>query len=447
MPPGRITTIDLCKATVAVLASVCLSAFGAESSDRLPTVVEAAASDAIPDRHRITLKTLDLTGEANPADFKRHVVLAGGVEEENWQHPHMLLMPDGRTIFAVWTAGHGGTCGPLKRSDDGGRTWSRLLEVPDNWKTFKNCPTIHRLVDPQGKACLFVFALDTAKRSFVRSISEDDGKTWSPMQPAGFRGVVPPMTVLPVEGGKKLLTWTHDGGSILNVLQCESLDGGLTWGKQTQPIDKRQFPNSFPGEPEVIRSPDGKQLLMLMRENMRRYNSLFAVSDDEGKTWSKPRELPAALTGDRHSAVYAADGRLGVMFRDRRPVPRSEANHEKGGQPLWGSEKTTVWVGTYDDVVNGREGQYLIRVLGYGGYAKLERLPEGTILGLTYCRYPYDSKNLSSIVTTRFKLEETDALLASGRQIAVVQPGKGLSEQGKEEDAQRNKEKAPDGKN
>jgi hypothetical protein len=408
---------------------------GAETPARVPTIVEAAASDGIPDRHPITLPTIDLTGEAAPADFKRHVVLAGGVDGENWQHPHLLLMPDGRTLFAVWTDGHGGTCGPLKRSDDGGLTWSQLLEAPDNWRTVKNCPTIHRLVDPQGKARLSVFALGT-NGGFVRSVSEDGGRTWSPMSAAGFRGVVPPMTVLPVEGGKKLLTWTHER----NVLQCESTDGGLSWSKQTQPIDKSRFPDSLPCEPEVIRSPDGKQLLMLMRENNRRYNSLFAVSDDEGKTWSKPQELPAALTGDRHTAVYARDGRLVVMFRDRRPVPKSEANHEKGGQPVWGSGKTTAWVGRYEDIVRGGAGQYLVRVLGYGGYGKLERLPDGTILGITYCRYPYDSKNLSSIVTTRFQLGETDALLAAKRQLVVPGGANPPAGEGKEEDLQLRKE-------
>jgi len=44
-------------------------------------------------------------------------------------------------------------------------------------------------------------------------------------------------------------------------------------------------------------------------------HSLCAVSNDAGRTWSEPRELPAALTGDRHTAVYAADGRLLTRFR------------------------------------------------------------------------------------------------------------------------------------
>jgi hypothetical protein len=400
----------------------------------MPTVHEAAASDALPDRHHITIPTIDLSGETNPEDFKRHVVLAKGSEKDNWQHAHMLLMPDGRTLFATWTLTHRGIGVYMRRSDDGGRTWSELLEVPENWSTTNNHPTVHRLVDPQGKSRLVIFArADHRTSAFVRSISEDGGKTWSPMEPAGFEGVVPPMTVMPVESGRKYLTWNHD---YRTVVQYESTDGGLTWSEGTQPIDKSRFPGSFPCEPEVIRSPNGKQLLMLMRENNRRYNSLWAASDDEGKTWSKPKELPAALTGDRHTAVYAEDGRLVVMFRNRRPVPRSEANHEKGGIPVWGSGKTTAWVGTYEDIIEGREGQYLVSLLGYGGYSKLQRLPDGTILGITYCRYPYQEEGGSSIVTTRFKLEETDALLANGRQLVEYEGLKRSAEEGKEEDIQ-----------
>jgi len=100
------------------------------------------------------------------------------------------------------------------------------------------------------------------------------------------------------------------------------------------------------------------------------------------------------------------------MFLNRRPVPKSDANHQKGGQPVWGSGKTTVWVGRCEDIIEGREGHYLVSVLGYGGYGELESLPDGTILGITYCRYPYESRGGSSIVTTRFTLAELDKRLA-----------------------------------
>ncbi|UKI30818.1 MAG: hypothetical protein L6W00_23505 [Lentisphaeria bacterium] len=31
-------------------------------------------------------------------------------------HPTTVLMPDGKTLFCVWTIGHGGPCGPLKKA-------------------------------------------------------------------------------------------------------------------------------------------------------------------------------------------------------------------------------------------------------------------------------------------------------------------------------------------
>src|SRR5690606_38720648 len=101
-------------------------------------------------------------------------------------------------------------------------------------------------------------------------------------------------------------------------------------------------------EPGAVRSPDGRQIALLLRENSRRYHSFVVFSDDEGKSWSEPRELPPTLTGDRHVARSAPDGRLVVSFRDMAP-----------GSPTWGD--WVAWVGEYNDRVRGREGMYRIR--------------------------------------------------------------------------------------
>jgi hypothetical protein len=408
---GFLTTdARICRAVVmiSILAGIVtfMPLAAAQDMVPMPTVHEAAADDTLPDRHAITIPTIDISGATTPDDRNRHVILARGNEEDNWQHPGMLLMPDGSTIFAAWTQGHGGTCGPLMRSDDGGRTWSEPFDTPENWTMVRNCPTVHRLVAPDGTGRLFVFG---GNGGFYRSVSEDGGRTWSPMKSAGFGGVVTPMSILPVEGGDKYMAWTHSGDG--DVLQCESTDGGLTWSIQKPIIDRRRFKGAFICEPEVIRSPDGTQMLMLMRENSRRYNTLYSVSGDEGRTWSEAREVTAALTGDRHTAVYADDGRLVVMSRNRRPVPESESNGTKGDNiPVW-SGPTVVWVGTYEDIIAGRQGQYRATVLPYGGYGKLERLPDGTILGISYCEYHPDDDG-SSIVLTRFTLDELDRRVA-----------------------------------
>ncbi len=50
-------------------------------------------------------------------DTARHVIIAQGTEEVYQGHPTTLLLPDGKTMFCVWTQGHGGPCGPMKRSE------------------------------------------------------------------------------------------------------------------------------------------------------------------------------------------------------------------------------------------------------------------------------------------------------------------------------------------
>ena len=343
-----------------------------------------------------SIPVIDLSGEQ-----QRQVVVARGSEQVYQGHPHTLLMPDRKTLFCVWTYDHGGRCGPMKRSDDGGQTWSELLPVPENWASVRNCPTIHRLVDRDGKARLFVFA---GNNDMYQSISEDNGKTWTPMTKNGLRCIVVPMTVMPVEGGTKYRMWVHRGPderdrSPLVIWQAESTDGGLTWSEQTKIC---QVPGADPCEPAVIRSPDGKQLLMLMRENRRRLNSLYITSDDEGRTWSSARELTAALTGDRHAARYAPDGRLVVVMRDMAALSPTKGHF-------------VAWVGTYEDILAGREGQYRVKLLhqhgrlGDCGYPGLELLPDGTFVATTYVDHEAGpAKN--SVVSVRFKLSEIDEL-------------------------------------
>ena len=74
-----------------------------------------------------------------------------------------------------------------------------------------------------------------------------------------------------------------------------------------------------------------------MRENTHEGRSLMMFSRDEGKTWSEPAETPWGLTGDRHMAPYAKDGRLVVAFRDQAPKP--DARHS----PLPGSAPTRTF--------------------------------------------------------------------------------------------------------
>ena len=358
-----------------------------------------AAAQPFPASRKITIPTIDISGET-----ARHVVIAEGTEETYHGHPTTLLLPDGKTMFCVWTYGHGGPCGPMKRSDDGGRTWSDLLPVPDNWRQVRNCPAIYRLADPAGKLRLLVFAGRGPQGSMQQSCSEDDGRTWTPMKPNGLVCVMPFCSIVPVDGGKRLLGMTNirrPGETVEErsnvVAQSFSADGGLTWSPWEVVLD---IPGCKPCEPALIRSPDGKQLLCLVRENNRRQNSWKMLSVDEGRSWSQASQLPAALSGDRHAARYAADGRLVVVFRDTAAESPSR-NH------------FVAWVGTYNDIVEGREGQYRLKLLhSYAGsdcgYPGLELLPDGTLVATTYVKYQPGPKK-HSVVSVRWRLEESDA--------------------------------------
>lgn len=352
----------------------------------------------------ISIPTVDISGET-----ERHSIVARGTKDTYHGHCDTVLLPDGKTMFTAWTVDHAQLIGPLARSDNAGRTWSAPLDVPANWHQTANTPAIHRLVDPQGKGRLVVFGdgLDWRRKGKApypmhQALSEDDGRTWTPMKPNGILGEVPPKTILSFDEGRRLILWSDLPGY---VVQSESRDGGQTWQRERRIL---RIPDRW-GQPCVIRSPDSKQLVMLLRENSRKHNSLYSISNDNARTWSEPRELPASLTGDRHVAKYAADGRLVVAMRDRA---RSS--------PTYGHY--VAWVGRYEDIVEGREGQYRIKLLhnasrtgndvpGQGnadcGYSDLERLPDGTIIATTYIKYQ-SGPEMNSVVNTRFTLTDID---------------------------------------
>jgi hypothetical protein len=351
------------------------------------------------EEHPFNIPMIDISQEA-----ERHVIVAQGTEESYKGHPTTLLMPDGKTMFCVYPLGHGGPAALLRRSDDGGISWTASLPVPENWQTANNCPALYRFVGPDGVERLFVFE---GKGKMRQAMSEDGGKTWTPFKENGLRTVMPFTAILPISQNRLLGGWNRDHATWLSI----SEDGGLTWGPERLLVKaSERFPEAWPAEPALIRSPDRKQIACLMRENSRKFNALAMFSDDEGASWTDPVEVAPPLTGDRHQPRYAPDGRLVIPFRDMA------ANSPTKGHFV-------AWVGTYDDIRNRREGQYRIKLLhSYNepniqdcGYPGLELLPDGTFVATTYIKYrPGPEKH--SVVSVRFKLEEIDAKAARLKQ-------------------------------
>ncbi|EDL56518.1 sialidase family protein [Gimesia maris] len=344
------------------------------------------------------LPLIDVSGQT-----EQHSVIAAGTPQVYQGHPTTLLLPDQKTLLAVWCINHGGSAGPMARSEDGGKTWSRIDErLPAGYSTHQNCPSIYRMIDSKGKARLWVFSAALGKRGgpgMPSIMSEDNGATWKEMPPLGFPCVMTFSSMVRLKDGRYLGLY-HKGPdgkdrAPLVVLQTISADGGFTWSK---PQVVAEVAGKNPCEPCVFRSPDGNQLCCLMRENTHKGNSLMMFSNDEGATWTKPVDTPWGLTGDRHKQVFTQDGQLVICFRDQAPGSSSRGHF-------------VAWVGTYDDIVNGRDGKYRVKLLhhhgrtGDCGYPGVELLPDGTIVATTYVKYR-DNKDKNSVVAVRFKLDE-----------------------------------------
>ena len=320
-------------------------------------------------------------------------------------HPTTVLLEDGRTILAVYPKGHGRGPIVLKRSDDGGLTWSDRLPIPENWATSLETPTIHRVIDPAtGVRRLIVFS---GLHPIRMASSGDDGVTWTALAPIGpYGGIVAMGSVEPLAGGR-YGAWFHDDGRFfreggtrsetMTLYQIESADGGMHWGGARTLFAADDIHLCEPG---VIRSPDGRELAMLLRENRRAKNSHVMFSADEAATWTDPRELPLSLTGDRHTGRYAPDGRLLLSFRDTAKDSPTQGD--------W-----VAWVGTYDDIREGREGRYRVRLMDNHhrwdcAYPGVEVLPDGTFVLVTYGHWIEGEEPFVACV--RLTLAELDTL-------------------------------------
>ena len=346
-------------------------------------------------------RTIDIAAETD-----RHVVIAEGTEEIYQGHPTTLLMPDGKTIFCVWTYDHGGPCGPAARSDDGGFTWKRIDDrMPAGYSLHRNCPSLYLMVDSLGTERIWVFS---AQPDMPRIVSEDNDRSWKEMPALGFPCVMTFSSVVPLKGGNylgmyhrrnDLVSRESDGSVPLELVQSVTTDGGVTW---SEPVVAAAVTDKMPCEPYLVRSPDGEEICCLIRENTHTGNSLVMESRDEGKTWSTPRESAWELTGDRHKGVRTKDGRFVIAFRDQA-LDSTTSGH------------FIAWVGTYDDIRRSRQGAYRIKLLhsyagGDCGYPGIELLPDGSILATTYIKYRAGTAK-HSVVSVRFALDEIEGRL------------------------------------
>ncbi|NLT71919.1 MAG: exo-alpha-sialidase [Verrucomicrobiaceae bacterium] len=339
-----------------------------------------------------------------------------GTSEVYQGHPTTVLTDDDKTLFCAWTIDHGGPCGPFARSDDHGKTWQRIDHLlPEGYRTtHRNCPTLQSVYPPEGgEQRLVVFsskAVGKNRRGLGVLMSLDGGESWfeTPNAPQLSAGM-PPTGLMRLKDGSTALfgqvrkdpnVKTDRATDDQNVWMSVSRDGGFTWG---EPKTVAQAEKKNLCEPFALRSPDGDEIALLMRENRHDARSMMCFSRDEGKTWTEPVDTCWGLTGDRHEGVQLPDGRWLIAFRDRA----------LGSSTLG---QYVAWVGSYDELRSGKPGQFRIHLLknwsgephggrlGDTGYSGVELMPDGSILCTTYVKfYPDDRQH--SVVSTRFRVE------------------------------------------
>ena len=118
----------------------------------------------------------------------------------------------------------------------------------------------------------------------------------------------------------------------------------------------------------------------VLRENSRKHPSQIIFSSDEGESWTRSKDLPKWLLGDRHTAKYLPDGRVFISFRCY--WPRNVDQHKLQGD--W-----VAWVGTYEDLIQGNDGELFMRLQDNTkgtdcAYPGVEVLPDGTVVTTTY---------------------------------------------------------------
>ena len=95
-------------------------------------------------------------------------------------------LPDGRLILGLYIEASDDAFGAVTISEDGGRTWSPPVDIPNGGLRLDAETDVIVLKDGRLYA-----AQRTATESMRYSISEDGGKTWSVSQPMGFPGHCP----------------------------------------------------------------------------------------------------------------------------------------------------------------------------------------------------------------------------------------------------------------
>ena len=390
-----------------------------------------------------TLETYEL-----PANRLTDIERSPGGDRQYLGQPDMVRTSTGRLITA-YPKGHGKGPIIMQISDDNGETWIEKNNTPSSWVGSQETPTLYVLPLENGKERIMMITAcpgwgtdsNGNKTGWNTSYSDDNGDTWTEYKHwyskhengkenksiVGMASLVQ----LKDESGNYIQKWMgvyHDYDYVNYKTYLTFNENGEEQWSEPEPYlsDYRNIESTYKMcEIGMFRSPDGKRIVGLARSQSHNNPSTMIYSDDEGKTWSKPMDLPGSLAGERHKAAYdPISGRLVISFREIQYD--LNGNNTFDGEDDWTAGEWVAWVGTYEDLMEQRDGQYRIEICkdysksaksGDTGYAGVVVLDDGTFIMDSYGHWDEEfsnnwtggvTKDLSYIKQAKFKLSEID---------------------------------------
>jgi sialidase-1 len=330
---------------------------------------------------------------ASPA-FAEQALYQNGADGYHCYRIPALIVAKRGTVLAFAEArktncgDHGDVDLAIKRSEDGGRTWSKMRIIADEGDhTMGNpCP----VVDSSTGTIWLPFCRTNKTILIVKST--DDGKTWSKPVDITSQAASPawhwfgtgPGHGVQMTSGRLVIPCWADATQKLGEIQLSyvfySDDSGATW-KVGAPLDANAS-----DECEVVELADGS-LYMNARSRQGKKQRAYAFSKNGGQTWS-PVKFDASLPEP------SCQGGL-VRFTQKKQLER---NRVLLSIPADSNARTKMTVHlSYDECQSWPVSKLIHK--GSSGYSDLAATDDGHILLL------YEADGYSKLTLARFNIE------------------------------------------
>jgi sialidase-1 len=181
--------------------------------------------------------------------------------------------------------------------------------------------------------------------------STDGGKTWSAMKviedPGELWSAANPATIVDRQTGRVWLLYlrckpgrntetARPGTDDNQVLARTSDDNGVTWSEPvdltrvSRAMDDRQWGSSVVGPGGAIQDRRGRLVAPVWR--YKPFGVFAIYSEDHGRTWHRTPLVPGAKGGDESQLVQLADGRILMDIRQESGPHRWMATSDDGGK-------------------------------------------------------------------------------------------------------------------